>query len=41
MFVTLWRSDGTGLRLYSQMHDVAERREVGVLNFEQVSAPPT
>jgi hypothetical protein len=38
-FATLWRSDETGLRLYSQMHDVAERREVGVLNFEQVSAP--
>ena len=39
MFVTLWRSDGTGLRLYSQMHDVAERTEVGVLNFELVSSP--
>jgi hypothetical protein len=38
-FATFWRSDGTGLRLYSQMHDVAERREVGVLNFERVSAP--
>jgi hypothetical protein len=39
MSVTLWRSDGTGLRLYLQMHDVAEWREVGVLNFEHVSAP--
>jgi hypothetical protein len=38
-FITLWRSDGTGLRMFSQMHDVAERIEVGVLNFEQVSAP--
>ena len=38
-FATLWRPDETGLRLYTQMHDVAERREVGVLNFEQVSAP--
>lgn len=38
-FATLWRPDETGLRLYSQMHDVAERREVGVLNFELVSAP--
>jgi hypothetical protein len=37
MFITLWRSDGTGLRVFSQMHDVAERREVGVLNFKQVS----
>jgi|SRR5271170_2974027 len=38
-FVTLWRPDETGLRLYTEMHDVAERREVGVLNFERVSAP--
>jgi hypothetical protein len=38
-FVTLWRSQEIGLRLYTEMHDVAERREVGVLNFEQVSAP--
>src|SRR5258708_7393986 len=38
-FVTLWRSDETGLRLYTEMHDVAERREVGVLNFELVSTP--
>jgi hypothetical protein len=38
-FATLWRSDGTGLRLYTEMHDVAERREVGVLNFEPVTVP--
>lgn len=38
-FVTLWRSDGSGLRLFTEMHDVAERREVGVLNFEEVLAP--
>lgn len=37
--LTLWRSDKTGLRLYTEMHDVAERREVGVLSFEHVSAP--
>src|SRR5580700_3820676 len=37
--VTLWRYDGTGLRVYSQMHDVAERVEVGVLNFEPVCTP--
>lgn len=36
---TLWRSDGTGLRLFTEMHDVAVRTEVGVLNFERVSAP--
>ena len=37
--VTLWRQDGTGLRLSSQMHDVAERAEVGVLRFEYASLP--
>jgi hypothetical protein len=37
--LTLWRPDKTGLRLYTEMHDVAERREVGVLSFEHVSAP--
>jgi hypothetical protein len=37
-FVTLWRSDGSGLRLFTKMQDVAERTEVGVLNFEEVSA---
>jgi hypothetical protein len=36
-FVTLWRSPEAGLRLYTHMHDVAERIEVGVLNFEAVS----
>lgn len=36
--VALWRSDGTGLRLFTEMHDVAARREVGVLNFEHASA---
>ena len=39
MFVTLWRSEDTGLRMYTEMHDVAERREVGVLHLEQVSTP--
>jgi hypothetical protein len=34
--VTLLRSDGTGLKLFSRMHNVAERLEVGVLNFELV-----
>jgi hypothetical protein len=36
--VTLWRSEEEGLRLCTEMHDVAERMEVGVLNFEQVSS---
>jgi hypothetical protein len=39
MFTTLWRQDGTGLRLYSQMHDIAKRKEVGVLQFEYASSP--
>ena len=39
IFVTFWRQDGTGLRLYSEMRDVAERREVGLLKFEYVSSP--
>ena len=41
IFVTLWRSDGTGLRLHSEMHDVAERKEVGVLKFDRVFVPPS
>ena len=36
--VALWRSDGTGLRLRTEMHDVAVKREVGVLIFEHLSA---
>ncbi len=39
--VTLWRSDNTGLRIHSEMHDVAERREVGVLSFAYNSEPPS
>jgi hypothetical protein len=39
MFITLLHSDGTGLRVRSEMHDVAERREVGVLCFSYVPAP--
>jgi hypothetical protein len=33
MFVTLWRPDGTGIKIQSEMFDVAERIEVGVLRF--------
>jgi hypothetical protein len=36
---TLWRAGGTGLRIQSQMYDLAERLEVGVLCFDLVSAP--
>ena len=35
-YVTLWRPDGTGLLVHSEMHDVAERREVGILQFSRV-----
>ena len=45
--ITLRRSDGTGLRVRCRMHDVAERVEYGVLEFEiigtlqrRVSVPP-
>jgi hypothetical protein len=36
--ITLWRADDTGLRIQSEMHDLAERIEVGVLRFETVLA---
>jgi hypothetical protein len=36
--LTLWHSDGTGLKIFSQMHDIAERIEIGVLNFEKVAS---
>jgi len=37
MAITLWRFNGTGLSINSEMHDVAERREIGVLCFTIVS----
>jgi hypothetical protein len=36
---TLWRTHGSGLKLYSKMHDVDDRKEVGVLQFRHVFAP--
>ncbi len=39
MTVTFWRPDGSGLKLCSEMHDVEERKEVGVLHFSRVLAP--
>jgi len=39
MNATLWRTDGTGIRIQSKMHDIAERKEVGVLEFSYVSFP--
>ncbi len=35
--VTLWRPDSTGLQICSEMHDIAERLEVGVLSFSPIS----
>jgi len=34
--VTLWRGDGSGLRIRSKMHEIAERCEVGVLEFSKI-----
>jgi hypothetical protein len=39
--VTLWRPDETGLLIHSDMLDVAERREVGVLQFSRVDEAET
>jgi hypothetical protein len=36
VYITLWRPDTTGLLVHSEMHDVAERREVGILQFGRV-----
>jgi hypothetical protein len=36
VYVTLWRPDRAGLLVHSEMHDVAERREVGILQFGRV-----
>jgi hypothetical protein len=35
--VTLWRKDGSGLKVFNEMYDVLPRLEVGVLKFEIVS----
>ena len=36
--LTLWRDDSSGIKVFSQMHDIAERDEIGVLCFELVTA---
>lgn len=36
-YAILWRPDGSGILIFNEMHDVAERMEVGVLNFEKAS----
>jgi hypothetical protein len=35
-YVTLWHSDGTGIRIHSEMVDIADRLEVGVLHFHHI-----
>lgn len=37
--VIIWMSLGSGLRIRSRMHDVAERVEIGVLEFSQAIRP--
>lgn len=37
--LTLWRLDGSGLRVHAEMHDIAERMEIGVLCFEHLGSP--
>jgi len=38
--LTLWHPDGTGVKIFSQMNDIADRLEIGVLGFEKVTAAP-
>lgn len=37
--VTLWFGNEDGLRISSEMHDVAYRTEIGSLRFERVTEP--
>jgi hypothetical protein len=39
MFITLWRPDGSGLRIQSEAHGIAERMEIGVLRFTHLESP--
>ena len=39
MYITLWRPDGTGLRVHSEAREIAERVEIGVLCFTQFNSP--
>jgi hypothetical protein len=39
--ITLWHTDGSGLKCFSQMTDLAERVEVGSLHFERVAERST
>jgi hypothetical protein len=35
--IFLWRADGTGLKIQSVMYDIAERLEIGALEFSRVT----
>jgi len=39
MYITLWRPDGSGLRVHSEAHEIAERMEIGVLRFTRFESP--
>lgn len=39
MYITLWRPDGSGLRVHSEVREIAERMEVGVLCFTYRESP--
>jgi hypothetical protein len=38
MYITLWRPDGSGLRVHSEAHEIAERMEIGVLRFSHLES---
>lgn len=39
MYITLWRPDGSGLRVHSEAHEIAQRMEIGVLRFTHLDSP--
>lgn len=39
MYITLWRPDGSGLQVHSEVREIAERMEVGVLCFTHLKSP--
>jgi len=39
MYITLWRRDGSGLQVHSELREIAERMEIGVLCFTHVKSP--
>jgi len=39
MYITLWRPDGSGLRVHSEAHEISERMEIGVLRFTHFNSP--